>query len=180
MNMNFDKHDRDGETDRWIDEALAQFAKAEPRPGLERRIMIWLAAAEPQNSFRSMRWWNLCFLGAAAALLLLLVWSAHTDPKLSRPTPIATHAVPSATPSRDLASSVTNRPHRPNPSHEIMRAATASMARPTLDCFPSPAPLNAQEQMLALYVQQFPGMAAQIAQTQADIHKQDELENASP
>ncbi len=63
--MNMDGKELEQEVDRCIDDLLNQYAKAEPRAGLETRVLARVAEARREPA-RSLRWWGvLVFLWGA-------------------------------------------------------------------------------------------------------------------
>lgn len=185
MNMHDRSNDaRDHEAargvERWLDDALAEYAKVEPRTGLEGRVLARLAA-EQERSSRSL-WWGAFALSTAAALALVLFWLGSVDRKFIPQVPVAKVAVgPKAGPTRGTGTSAGTKAvedGRPRPPRQ--KANVQPKALPRLEQFPSPTPLTDQEKMLALYVREFPARAALMARAQTDLHKQDELEMATP
>lgn len=87
--MNFeepkDANERSHE-DRWLDEALAHYSAAEPRPGLENRI---LANLEAHVAERQRRWFY-AFATAAAVLLFAVVITTTRNAKDNNPPIITT------------------------------------------------------------------------------------------
>ena len=100
MNMGDGVHD-DRETalgpkpdiERWLDDALAQYAKAEPRVGLEGRVLARLAATREESRQR-LRWWGAWAFSAAAALALALLWLGRVERRLVPQAPVARTAAP--------------------------------------------------------------------------------------
>ena len=193
--MNIDDRNRaqepEQELGRWIDDALSPYGKAEPRPGLEGRVLARLAEARRESS-RTRRWWGALAFSAAAVLALVIAWQQRTKPSHLPANPIASVATTPPTgehaagntrpPDKAAASARQNHPlavARHSPNHRAPAvAATQSVAK--LDQFPAPQPLSEQEQLLARYVQEFPQKAALMARAQTDLRKQDALEMAAP
>jgi len=155
------------EIDRWLDEALANFAHVEPRPGLEDRMLVRLASEKRGT----MRWW--AFAMSAAAVAVVLVWwhphleivpppDVHWTANLPPPLPI--HGTPPS-----------GAEERVRASAHLRNAAEARHER-----FPSPSPLTDQEKLLARFVQDFPQRAAVVAQAQTELYKQEQKEMARP
>jgi len=189
--MNVDDKDREHERDRWIDDALSLYGKAEPRPGLEGRVLARLAEARRESS-RTRRWWSALAFSAAAILALVMVWRQRTEPSHIPAKPIASVAT---TPRTGESAAGNTRPLDKNANsarenHSLAfarnsanrRSLTAAAAQNAakLEQFPAPRPLSEQEQLLARYVQEFPQKAALVARAQTELRKQDELEMASP
>ena len=178
------------ELDHMLDTALAKYAAAQPRTGLEERVLanLW----SEQTRVPHGAWWRWGLAGAVASIVVVAVlfgWrSVRTTPPL-----IATHpsAVPrsSSRPVTQVARSGENaiRPerHAPNRSGISHRSqlTVATADPPKLDQFPSLRPLSEQEKMLLDYVARYPAEAAMIAQTQTALREreeQEELEKYGP
>jgi hypothetical protein len=188
MNMNPIERERD--LDQWLDAALSQYGKAEPRTGLESRVLANLEAE--RNRIASRRRW-LWAVGSATALaaMVVAVWfwqsgrevgpgssagistTSHCEEARGsiEPAPAAKIAHPAGGyPAKQVAT------HRPasRPLRDLTVAAT-----PKLDQFPSPRPLSEQEQILMSYVAQYPEKAALVAQAQAEALERDREEEAA-
>jgi hypothetical protein len=160
MNPNINK---DGEIDQWLDSALRQYAKAEPRAGLEARVLANLRAERSRATSRRC-WWA---IGTAAALttMVVTVWvwengrevesrsaagittTTHREESLEsiEPAPIPGIAHPAgSTPARQVAT------RRPPPSQPIREMAVAT--RPKLEQFPSRRNLSKEESLLVLHL----------------------------
>jgi hypothetical protein len=187
MNMDPTNHKNDVET--WLESALGQYAKAEPRAGLETRILANLQAERRRLAERKRWWWASAGTMAAAAAIAFAVWLGHSS---NTHTPnetktMATHDVGRETGS--IVSPVVHPlTHRATKDGVVTglcpvqarRGAIHQSATPRLDQFPAPTPLSDQEKLLARYVEQFPQRAAQIARAQTDLRQQTELEMAAP
>ncbi|MGB9234282.1 MAG: hypothetical protein WCC04_07695 [Terriglobales bacterium] len=197
--MNRDDKNREQEADRLIDEALGQYAKVEPREGLERRVLASLAEARRDSSHR-LRWWNALAFSAAAILALALLWRGRTEPARFPANPVAKVVMPQQTEEHKAESehSVDGNQRSGNagansqgqeshslaahskPDRGIRMVAEHSSATPKLEQFPAPQPLSEQEQLLVRYVEQFPRRAALMARAQTELHKEDERDMAGP
>ena len=180
--MNVDDKDREHERDRWIDDALSLYGKAEPRPGLEGRVLARLAEARRESS-RTRRWWGALAFSTAAILALVMVWRQRTEPSHIPAKPIANVATTPRTGDSAAANSARENHSlafaRNSANRRSLTAAAAQNAA-KLEQFPAPRPLSEQEQLLARYVQEFPQKAALVARAQTELRKQDELEMAAP
>jgi hypothetical protein len=146
--------------DRLIDAVLASYA--EPRAGLEQRVLARISGEGVRSSRRK---WVFAALAAPAAAALILLGYLVAKTPYSQPGQMAhTPAMPSAAP-------VVTAPARPAarkaaaPGHirhihrvdQIAdRASNDVISRPKLDVFPTPQPLNAGEQALIRFVSQAP------------------------
>lgn len=173
----------ESEVDRWLDDALAVYAKAEPRAGLEGRVVARLAAAR-RESRRDWHWWGVLAFSALAALVTAAVWFGRVDRRMIPRTPIAKVESPGKTASPTVPGSPRSAPKQPTRAVRAGRvqhfSTVQSVAAPKLEQFPSPSPLTEQEEMLALYVREFPERATLMARVQTETQKQDDLEMAAP
>jgi hypothetical protein len=171
--------------DHELDAALAKYATAEPRTGLEERILATLRAEREHAVAKA--WWRWPALGVTAAAVivvaLFLVWrsgkpahdiTAH-QPAVRADKQTETHiaANDAVNPVRPAEPAVTTTPVR----RSIHRPQVAVASEPRLDHFPSPRPLSDEEKLLVRYVQDFPQEAVMIAKAQADFER--EMENPS-
>jgi hypothetical protein len=186
------ERDRDvdgGLDDQWLESALIQFGKAEPRVGLENRLLANLRAERAQAYLRR-RWWRALGIVASLAAILVAVRVEERDRErkpestaatsttnraeareLVQPRPIPQIVHPATThPAREV---VRRRPaHRP--TRDLAVASTPKLAQ-----FPSPQPLSEQERILASYVAKYPEHAALVAQARAEALQQDSEEEAA-
>jgi len=198
--VNKDAQEKDHDLDRWLDHALVRYGDVEPRPGLESRISARLAIKqrevqrdEQREVVRGLRGWAVIAFGAALMLALATFWVSRAAPGRSIESPVAhlaTPAQPGETPAPTGRASDENADSRQgkrllNPVHTNLskrRPASASESRPTprpapkLDHFPSPQPLNEQEQILTSYVADYPEHAALVAQARAEALLRDRKE----
>jgi hypothetical protein len=173
------------EVEQWLDEALSQYAKVEPRPGLEARVLARLAA-DQQESTHNWRWWNVLALSTEVVALVALFWLSQVDrTQVSQP-PVAKV---SPAPQVEMSPQGRDR-HSQTGQYSVIHHSSLlakndrspgelgvpTSAPPQLEQFPSPLPLTDQERMLAHYVQDFPKKAAFVATAQTELYNQDELE----
>ncbi len=163
------------ELDHQLDTALEKYAAADPRTGLEERILANMRSARAQAPDRT--WWRWGLAAAVAAVVVLaMAWrSGKPSHSLTVSHPSAATQVLKEPGTQAVANSNRSDPHplRPGPAHK----ATAIHAHPPaaiaaevkLDQFPSPQPLSKQELALARYVSEFPQEATLIARTQAEF-----------
>jgi hypothetical protein len=175
--------------DQWLDAALGQYGKAEPRAGLETRILANLRA-ETDRAASKRRWWAAAGMVAATAAIAAVIWLGRGD-RVRTPAGAGT-----TTARRDAGSG--DRPSqdptvRPVPQQLLEQGARNAIRRPPTrprppevthvakaEQFPTPAPLSDQEKLLVRYVQEFPQRAALIARAQTELRKRTELEMAAP
>jgi hypothetical protein len=166
--------------DDLLDSGLRQYGQADPREGLENRILAGMHAATPA---RSQAWTSQYGLAVLATVLLVTigVFTARVK-RIATPAPIGSQHSP-----------VDEKPPQPvpvivQPSHESVKASVSQhqahrLAKSELvkqEQFPSPQPLSEQEAMLAQYIEQFPGQARLMAQAQTQLSKEEALEMQSP
>ena len=164
------------ELDRVLDAALAKYA-AEPRAGLEERVLANLRAERTRGAERA--WWRWGVLAAVATLAIIAVALNWKPDGRAHPGTRVAATTPTTQPARTQVA--TNREQRGVRSRLAGTARKATRhvsipitvsARPKLDQFPAPQPLSEQEQALARYVSQFPQEAALIARAQAEYEKE--------
>jgi hypothetical protein len=150
--------------------ALAKYAAAEPRAGLEERVLASLNAKRARAPERaSWRWVVAGALAAVVVVTLAVAWGSgrHHAPVMANHPP--TPALIAQQPGTRAASSPGAIPRAP-----ARRSApkVKLAANPRLDQFPSPRPLSEQEQLLVRYVHEFPEDAVLLATAQAESEKE--------
>lgn len=152
------------EVDRVLDQALREYADAEPLAGMEERILRRIAASPAERS-RRMGWiWAL----AAAAVILVAVWlsmrnqqrpqhAASSAPSMQQSIDnsarIEKRIAPSAqTPTRAEAASKRRRPAVTSESE----SAAIQKAKPSSAQFPAPVPLTREENALLALARSHP------------------------
>jgi hypothetical protein len=199
MNMDDGRHDLgvEAEVEKWLDEGIAHYAKAEPRSGLEGRVLAriteaWQEAQEVSSG--GLRWWGGLAFGIAAALLVALVLLGRVDRRTNPQTPVAKltvtpqggESVANGAGQKTVSSKLTSsnsgayKLASGNSERGKREGDGQSNSTPKLEQFPSAAPLSDQERMLALYVTRFPDRATLMARAQTELHEQDEREMAAP
>lgn len=134
------KHQRQFE-DELLEAALGARAQAEPRAGLEERILEGMEARRTRHRAAMPRWAWAFAAGAAAVTLVTIVMLRH--PAVSGPRGAITASQPIA------------KPGSPAIGHPIVAripppAANSRTVR--LAVFPAPRPLSPEEKMLLAYV----------------------------
>lgn len=148
--------DPDRNAEQWLDAALdaRMGASAEPRPGLEERVLARLAS-EPER--KPTYWWALAFIGVAAALLIaaaVLIVRPHAP---ERPSTARTGEPAASSPAQVVANKppvVVRKSEHGNPRHALVATNRFRLARrkeitPKLATFPATSPETDQERMLA-------------------------------
>ena len=190
------------ELERLLDVALARYT-AEPRAGLEERVLANLRAETQRGSQRA--WWGWSALAlVAAALVIATALSWKLDRPMHSPTRVAVTTAPAMEPAKkqvttsevrsEVQSEVRSKVRNQAQSKVHLRAGAGASerlkhhapqavpvaAQPKLDQFPSPQPLSEQELALARYVNQFPREAELIARAQEEFDReiQQQMKNA--
>ena len=158
--------DREKFVDKVLDQALANYGQAEPRLGLEGRV---LARLEVETKSPARVWWKWSWAPAAAALLIaggLYI----SRPKLpatpgvaEKPAPPVTTTAKSAPPPVVTTTAQAKVHVRPSP-RTAPTVVTAAAKQPQ---FPAAARLSEQDRLLLAFVRLHPQAAAQQAQAAA-------------
>jgi hypothetical protein len=180
--------------DRWLDGALPQYGEAEPRPGLEGRLLVNLKAEAERRRVSSPWLWIVA--ATSAAVLLTAVWLGigHRGPRT--PEIIANRSVStnkSVGPAQEMSKFASERP-RTTPEPTRTRRSTAgrvhtavvaaSVSEPRLNQFPSSHTLSREELLFVRYAQDFPREAILLAKEQRTFEEEirlaeEELRNDS-
>ena len=147
--------DKQMQIDDMLDSLLANYSSAEPRPGLETRILANLREAEKKAS---QGWWNFKWLwaGAVAAAIIMAAVLINGRHRVEPPTHVIVKTSPAA-PQPEIqphAPAVRNETARIRPRKSLaptrpQNAALALNERPAV--FPTPTPLSEQEKLLLSY-----------------------------
>jgi hypothetical protein len=151
--------------EKWLDIGLKRYGEAEPRPGLEGRILAGLRTEQARQASPSWQWWPaLAAIVIVAAVALQLL---TRKPIPTRSVPVATHSVEtgSATPGQPTAG--LRRPDTTTRSQgrrkRVQRQIAPALAKPLPEQFPSARPLSPQEELLPAYVEQVPADEVAVA-----------------
>jgi hypothetical protein len=177
--------------DRALDAALAKYAAAGPRPGIEERILANLHAESKHSPQSTWRNWNVVWsvavgIAAMVAVVAALMLRTHTMPARE----ITIHPVTQTPSVKQPGSQIAEANHAltfsPAPaSHsakELPHSKAVTQASPKLAQFPSPQPQSKEERLLIRYVQKFPEVAVMIAraQTESEIEIEQLISNQPP
>jgi hypothetical protein len=164
--------DKQMQIDEMLDSMLANYSTAEPRPGLENRILANLRETPEKQTAQG--WWNFKWLWAgmvAAAIIVaavlingrhrveppknVIVRASPAVPQPANKEPNAQQpAVQSSVPALVGSERVIHR-HKPSTAPAAQRNATLALSkRPAV--FPTPTPLSEQEKLLLSYVASTP------------------------
>jgi hypothetical protein len=164
--------DRQMQLDDMLDSLLANYSSAEPRPGLETRILANLREAEKEEP---QGWWNFKWIWAgvvAAAIIVAVVLingrhrvelPTHMIVKTSQPAP-----QPEIHPHAPVAPQQMAKAPRHKPSALPTVRQDAALVRSQRPAnFPTPVPLSEQERMMFTYLENTPKevVVAQIPST---------------
>jgi hypothetical protein len=170
------REDPSGDLDRILVTALAKYADATPREGLEERILTNLRTGQVEAT-RPWWTWGLAAAAVAAVAMLAIAVSLRfgktADPVIAnRPTaskPASSHSpLPAETQAASHETTVHLRAPRRAARHLAQPAAVVADG-PKLDQFPSPQPLSEEELALVRYARSFPKDATMIAQSQKEF-----------
>jgi hypothetical protein len=161
--------DNNQAAETWLDDRLKQYGEAEPRPGLENRVLANLHAEQARLSLRPW-WWRP--VAAAVTIVTLaiggfLLRRRPAGVTISNPGAVA---VGNREPERPVAPAVRphtepKRPDRSQPGSPIAHSSSV----PRLEQFPAPAPLSEQEEMLARYVREHRQEATMVTRARAEL-----------
>ena len=173
--------------DSELDGAMATFAAVEPRAGLEERVLASLWSQKEQRLAPTFWHWPALFVPAALVILAAIsfVWrlGRHTPAATSRQPPSAQHDQSKLRAAADSIGSPVHRsvPATPSglPTRRVGRPREAVASAPKLDQFPSPQPLNEQENILVSYVAKFQDHAALVARARMESLRQELTDEAS-
>jgi hypothetical protein len=143
---------RDDEIDRILDAALLNYSSAEPRPGLEQRVLYRVRSGGGAGGF-ACRLWRWRWAAAFPAVACLLVFALYRDsaPEPPRVTQTIRNAAPRPIPE---APKLAVRKHR---------ATAKRVSLPKRDQFPTPAPLTDAERAWMDFVTRSPEQAREVA-----------------
>jgi hypothetical protein len=161
-----DERDR---VDTLLDEALAEYGRSEPRPGLENRVLASLRAKPP------LPWWNLLANGparlalatalglATLAITALLVTrigsgtgSETRAASIPTPMPLPAGRPLSAPPATGRAAATIPPARNPAEAATLPASRPARRGPPRHRSFPAASPLGEQERLLLRYVSEAP------------------------
>jgi hypothetical protein len=150
---NVDRH-----ADALLDAALRQYSAAEPRPGLEQRMLAAVRNAEQERS-RGWSWLDWRVLGATVAVVVLIVALLLRErPQAPQQGATGGATIEAATPPSSGQNTVAanrgeTRPRVPRVAQVAVAVPSAKEeAAPHLAVFPTPVEPNAQDATLAYMV----------------------------
>jgi hypothetical protein len=153
--------EKDKRIDEMLDSLLANYSAAEPRPGLETRILANLRERPEKETVQG--WWNFKWIWAGmvtAAIIIAAVLMSVRRPIEPPANVIVKNNQPAAQPQiqphAPIAPKETARVYRrkPRATKQPQDAALALNERPAN--FPTPTPLSEQERMMFTYLANTP------------------------
>ena len=154
--------EKDKRVDEMLDSLLANYSSAEPRPGLETRILANLQGAAGNES--PAGWWNFRWLwaGAVAAAIIVAAVLINGPHRVEPPTHVIVKTSPAVPqpeiqPHAPIARQETARVprHKPSTARITQRNATLALSKRPAN-FPTPAPLSEQERLMFTYLANTP------------------------
>lgn len=156
--------DKERQLDDLLDSLLSQYASAEPRPGLETRVLAQIAESRNGSGVRatSLRWLIAgggLVVSAVALVVLLLVFRTQQQPHSSPRVAQSGHAqqMPDQSESAfEHSSAATKTQVRKSKviAVQLARQDAVLAERPAI--FPTPVPLSRQERLMFSYVANTP------------------------
>lgn len=147
------------ELDILLDRALESYAAAQPRPGLEQRVMANVRAAGKRGRWRLAIWVPAL---AAVCTAVVLAALALRAPRVTIPAPEPPRVVARQQPAAASPARAPVQASRPKAG----RAATVAVRRPAplpkLEQFPSPAPVSEEVRALLEWTRKSRELARQV------------------
>jgi hypothetical protein len=175
--------EKNRQIDEWLEAALKQYGKVEPRAGLENRVLASVRAERERARTPRWQWWPVFVVVTAIVVMgvgIFLVRAKTAAPltKQNVMEPVGQPAKLTTETSNVGVQQVTHK--RPTVSRTARRREIASAAKAGTNQFPSPQPLSDQEIMLARYIEQFPREATLMARAQTELMQQEMLAGQKP
>lgn len=174
---------RDQQLDAMLDEMLAGYSAAEPRPGFEQRLATVLSESKSEPRWFETLGLQWAIASAAAVILIAgiyLFWPVTTRPpeQANKPQQQAPAIQATGKPSVPAISEAGG----PAPKHQVVRSSRPVMAKmpvPKLETFPARAPLTNEERLLLSYMARTPRQEL-IEQSRPDEPLVPELDEGFP
>lgn len=148
------EQDKYGELDDLLDSLLAAYSDAEPRPGMETRLLANLRT-DRLPSRRTSGWkWLVAGAGAVALAVILFAIYLSRIPALPELPRIQVAGPPVLTPTPAASRSGHQSAMRPAARKGDSTMVTVAGVRP--EVFPTPSPLSEQERLLFRYLAETP------------------------
>ena len=179
-------NDREKQLDRLLDSMLSQYSAAQPRPGLETRVLAQIAEIRERKQAKPsrLRWLMVATGIAGAAIVVVVVMLAFRAEQQHSPTsPMADNAHTQQERHNSEASRALPTLPATNERVAVRHRATARTRRnknsnfqtlavsqrPAI--FPTPVPLTEQERLMFSYVEHTP-QSEVVAQIKSDDQKE--------
>jgi len=161
--------------DERLDEALKTYGTAEPRAGLENRMLANLAAERERRTGRSSHWqWIAATLAFGVAVVVGFFLTRKPDsPRGSVVNEAPITNTNQGIPPFGTSDHKTVVALRPTNHRKSQHQVTEAGIEVRLEQFPSHAPLNEQEEMLVRYVRERRQEAVMVARARAELLKQE-------
>lgn len=170
---------RNRSADEWLDIALKNYGDAEPRSGLEGSVMATLRSE--RNRITGSRWNLWPALAGAAVLVILGASIVLVRGHRTKPVVVVTRQTsPPVEKTSALRPTSFASAQKPTHSQTSARSTENIRGSPHLSQFPSPQPLNEQEEILARYVRENTQEAVLLAEARAELLKKDSMEFQGP
>jgi hypothetical protein len=169
--------DNDRFVEKLLDSALAQRRDAEPRAGLDGRILAHIRATASERSAARKAWkWWAAAATTAAVLVLVAIYSSNRALRTVPQTSQAANTAPVAPPTETLnvksetaAAGVTKAVEPIQIARRVKKPLRHVEAHHWPSQFPTPAPLTAEQRALVQYVQQTPPQVLSAPVVKADF-----------
>ena len=156
--------EKEREIEQWLHSAISQYGSAEPREGLEGRVLANLRAEQDRLVRQRRWWWAVATVAAATVLVALLVGLQNRRPVVNHAggkLPVKVHDAVERAPEIAYRPSVEKRMPKtviaaPAPSRLIV---AATIVEPKLEQFPSSREVPVAEEQLVQYLQTAPDAA---------------------
>lgn len=146
--------------DRWLDAALRAGTDAEPRMGLEDRVLARLATERPRSTFSWMPLLAAVAAVVAVSVALIIAYSSRRSGQITAVAPPSiqsthnpevppTFQTPNTTLEAQRSTKTTAHRTAKMGAREATRTADRERDLPKLATFPAPSPETAQERLLA-------------------------------
>ena len=152
VEQNMVEQNKDQHLDEMLDSLLASYSTAEPRPGMETRI---LASVRERQKFRRLGFtWLWASAGTAAAVLIVIALLFNHSTTLPKPPVTAGTISAPHIDSTTAPSNVTMHAPRKTPAPPVQERAVEADVRQ--EVFPTPVPMSDQERLLLQYLRATP------------------------
>jgi hypothetical protein len=146
------EQEKDQHLDEMLDSLLASYSTAEPRPGMETRILANVSAR--QKSRRLGFTWLWAGAGAAAAVVIVIVTLLNRSTALPKP-PVLAGPVPA--PKINSTPAASSLPPRVSSKTPVPRPPEQKAALDVRQAvFPTPVPVSDQERLMLQYLRATP------------------------